>query len=88
MNHLGDIAQLITAIAILLNALATAGSYIQSWRNGKKADSIAMNVGTIEKATNSMKDALVAATAKAALAEGTAVGLEQGRSEVRLVPKD
>src|SRR5260221_8932500 len=38
-------------------------------------------VKIVEKATNSMKDALVAATAKASLAEGTAAGLAQGRSE-------
>ena len=34
-----------------------------------------------EKNTNSMKDALVASTAKASLAEGHAAGLEQGRDE-------
>lgn len=32
------------------------------------------NVATIERATNSMKDALVASTAKASYAEGQAVG--------------
>ena len=35
----------------------------------------------LEKNTNSIKDALVAATAKASLAEGTAAGLQQGRNE-------
>jgi len=39
------------------------------------------NVEIVERATNSMKDALVAATAKASLAEGTAAGLAQGRKE-------
>jgi uncharacterized protein YpmB len=34
-----------------------------------------------EKNTNSMKDALVASTAKASLAEGEAKGLQQGRDE-------
>ena len=35
----------------------------------------------LEKNTNSIKDALVASTARASLAEGTAAGLAQGRSE-------
>lgn len=39
----------------------------------------------LEKNTNSIKDALVAATSKAALAEGTAIGLQQGRDEVAIV---
>jgi hypothetical protein len=39
------------------------------------------NVKKIEVATNSMKDALVAATAKASEREGHAAGLEQGRAE-------
>lgn len=73
-NHLGDVAQFISAIVLAL-------TYLQSWRNGRKANQIAENVQTIEKATNSMKDALVAATAKASLAEGTAAGLQQGRAE-------
>ena len=41
----------------------------------------ATNIAIVEKATNSMKDALVASTARAAQAEGHAEGLEQGRSE-------
>ena len=40
------------------------------------------NMAKVETATNSMKDALVASTAKASMAEGKAVGLQQGRSEV------
>lgn len=40
-------------------------------------------ITTLEKNTNSIKDALVAATARASLAEGTAVGLQQGRDEPR-----
>jgi hypothetical protein len=83
MDSIGEIAQLITAIVLAFNCW-------QSWSNGKKANKIAEgihtikeNVITVEKATNSMKDALVAATAKASLAEGTAAGLKQGREEPR-----
>ncbi len=67
-----------------MNSLATVAGVIISLRNGQKANKIAENVQTIEKATNSMKDALVQATAKASLAEGTAAGLAQGRSEPRV----
>ena len=86
MNSIGDIAQLITAIVLAFNCW-------QSWSNGKKANKIAEGIHTIkenvlvvEKATNSMKDALVQATAKASLAEGTAAGLAQGRAEQRETP--
>jgi hypothetical protein len=38
-------------------------------------------INVIHTATNSMKDALVATTAKASEAQGHAAGLEQGRAE-------
>lgn len=38
-------------------------------------------ISLLEKNTNSIKDALVASTAKASNAEGHAEGLEQGRNE-------
>jgi hypothetical protein len=40
-------------------------------------------IAKVEENTNSMKDALVASTAKASLAQGTAAGLKEGRSEPR-----
>lgn len=71
-------AQIIVAYATLITAVSAAAvSLINTWRIGK----VAKNVQVIETATNSMKDALVAATAKASLAEGTAAGLAQGRAE-------
>jgi hypothetical protein len=68
-DHVDTITRLIIAISVAYNIW-------QTWRVKK-------DVKIIEKATNSMKDALVLATGKAALAEGTAIGLEQGRSEPR-----
>ena len=76
-DHLAGIAQLISALALAYNIW-------QTWRVKK-------NVLTIEKATNSMKDALIEATGKAAGAEGfiagrvegRAAGLEIGRNEIR-----
>lgn len=76
MEHLTEIAQFITAITVVFNSW-------QTWRNSQRAKRIEENVQTIEKATNSMKDALVEATAKASLAEGHAEGLQQGRAEER-----
>ncbi len=77
MPTLTEFAQLITAVALAYNIW-------QTWRVKK-------NVQIIETSTNSMKDALVAATSKAGVAEGTAAGiveghaagLEQGRQEIR-----
>jgi hypothetical protein len=83
MNHLGDIAPILTALGFLLNASVALMSYLQSRRNGKEQASIKRDMGELALNTNSIRDALVASTAKASLAEGTAVGLEQGRNERR-----
>ncbi len=88
-----DTAQIILAVATLVPALAAALIGIV---NAFRLTKIANNVQTIEKATNSMKDALVSATGKASLAEGTAAGiveghaagLEQGRQEMRSQTKE
>jgi len=82
--------QLILAIGFLLNVFIGLITAIHTIRNGKKSDRIEAqqadiqeNVATLEKNTNSIKDALVLSVAKANLAEGTAIGLEQGRNEQR-----
>lgn len=80
---MNDIASIIWSIGFLITSCASAASLVVSLRNGQKANRIAANVEVIEKATNSMKDQLVAATKIAGLAEGTAIGLEQGRNEDR-----
>ncbi len=61
-------------VVILLIAVMNAYTAWMSHRTDK-------NMKLLEKNTNSIKDALVASTAKASLAEGTAAGLAQGRSE-------
>jgi hypothetical protein len=68
--------EFLVGIAQVITSLAVAYNIWQTWH-------VKENVKIIEKATNSMKDALVAATDKAARAEGTATGLEQGRNEER-----
>jgi hypothetical protein len=65
----------------MLTALLAAAAATQSFLNGRRSKKIEENVATIEKATNSMKDALVKKTDEAARAQGTAAGLEQGRNE-------
>jgi predicted acyltransferase len=95
MDHLdlGGLAQLITAVVLLAtfiktwlngrktDALAAAQLQAQAeFRHGQAE--IRGNVATIEKATNSMKDALVAAASKAARAEGKADGVAQERAAV------
>lgn len=71
-------AQIIVAYATLVTAISAAiVSLVNTYRIGR----VAKNVQVIETATNSMKDQLVAATAKASLAEGTAAGLAAGRAE-------
>jgi hypothetical protein len=74
VNNITEWLQMITA---LLAAIAA----VQSFLNGRRSKKIEKNVQTIEKATNSLTDRLVAKTAEASLAQGTAVGLAQGRNE-------
>lgn len=77
---MNDTAQIIVAVATLITAMTAAAI---SLLNAVRLTKVANNVQVIEKATNSMKDALVAASKEASLAEGTAVGLAQGRAEER-----
>jgi hypothetical protein len=62
MNHLGEIAQLITAVVLALN-------FWQSWKNGRK-------IAEVHEQTNSLKDELVASTRKESYAAGVKHGEE------------
>ena len=64
----------INLILILLIAAMNAYTAFTSHRTNT-------SMGLLERNTNSIKDALVAATAKASLAEGTAAGLLQGHAD-------
>lgn len=64
----------LNTIVLLVVALINAYVAIVTHRTGEQ-----MNV--LEKNTNSIKDALVASTAKASQAEGHAQGLAEGRGE-------
>jgi hypothetical protein len=66
----------INALALLAVAVLNALSVALSIMNNR-------NIHKVEVATNSMKDALVAATAKASDAIGEARGLAKGRAEER-----
>lgn len=63
-------------VSQLLTALAAIGSCAISWRNSRKIEKV-------HKLANSMKDELVAVTAKSSKAEGKAEGLKEGREEVK-----
>jgi len=79
----GEFAQLLIAIAVLLNSgVGVYGAYL-SYKSRQQSDRNAEGIERVHLATNSMKDALVRATGEAALAKGTAAGLEQGRAEHR-----
>ena len=62
-----EFSQLVTPFVVLAGVLV-------SWDNKRNIRRQAENVEKIEKATNSMKDALVASTAKASHLEGVAEG--------------
>jgi hypothetical protein len=58
-----EIAELITAVSAL-------GAVVLGVRNGNRIQNIHLSIDLLEKNTNSIKDALVASTAKASFAEG------------------
>jgi hypothetical protein len=62
-----DAGELILGLGILFNGIAALIAAVQSFRNGRA-------LSDIHKATNSMKDALVASTDKEAFARGIKAG--------------
>jgi hypothetical protein len=69
-----ETALIISACGTFLSSLVAGLSALISLSNSRKIDLSNENVRKIEVATNHMKDALVAATAKASHAEGLAEG--------------
>jgi hypothetical protein len=85
-----EVALIITACATLISAVGSvAAALIGAHNAGKLAEQAALQaardevVRKLELNTNSIKDALVSSTAKAAEAVGHAAGLEQGRQEAK-----
>jgi hypothetical protein len=74
-------AETILAFGVGVNAIGVIGGLLVSLRNGRKIDGQAGTIQKLETNTNSIKDALVKATAVAFEARGHAAGLEQGRQE-------
>jgi hypothetical protein len=70
----------------LLTAIAAAAAAVQSFLNGRRSAKIEKNVAVIEKATNSMKDALVASTAKASYSAGVRHGENNPREPPNATP--
>jgi hypothetical protein len=79
-----DSAQLIGSVALLINAVFTGLSYVQSWRNGRM-------LTEVKTQTDGITDELIKSAGKVGAAEGTAAGLveghaaglDQGRKEMR-----
>lgn len=69
------------ALVLLVIAVANALAAYFSWRAHQAMLGVKSDVATIEKATNSMKDALVAATAKSSKAEGVLLGRAEVQDE-------
>ena len=73
MSHIGDIAQLIGAIALLMNGVVTSLSYLASQRNGKL-------LVAVKAQTDGINSKLVTVTGEAEHAKGVL----QGRAEMEL----
>lgn len=62
-----EVTEFILAVGVLISAVASITGVIIGYMNSRA-------LGVVHTATNSMKDALVASTAKASLSEGVAKG--------------
>ena len=70
--------ELSNTLILAIIALANAFTAFLVYRTHIIAQATAANVAIVERATNSMKDALVVATGKASRAEGIAAGIKIG----------
>lgn len=61
-------------IALLVIAIMNLGAGLLTWRSHQMTVENKRDIHKIEEATNSMKDALVASTAKASYSEGHEAG--------------
>lgn len=71
----------INTMALLGIAAFNALTAFLAWRTHKSTVSQSNTIALLEKNTNSIKDALVASTAKASRAEGVTAGRLEGRFE-------
>jgi hypothetical protein len=72
MSAIGEAAQLIIAIGVLLNAVISGFGAIQSWRNGRIINQVA-------KQTDGINSQLVTVTAQKEFAAGVKHGEEHPR---------
>lgn len=78
MSTIGDYSQLVVAVTVVINCYLSFRNGLRAQRIAEGIHTIKKDVATVEKATNSMKDALVASTAKASHAEGMVEGRAEG----------
>jgi len=87
----GDLTVLIGAVVVglttIISAIFTGLMAMRTTKMGIKVEEVKSNVALIEKNTNSIKDALVAATKSAALAEGEAKGRADMHAEQGLIDR-
>lgn len=74
MNHISDIAQLLTALGLLLNAIGTVMSYFRSKRNGEL-------LKDVKEQTDGISSRLVIKTGEAEHAKGMLQGAKEQREK-------
>lgn len=74
MEHLGDIAQLITAIAVAYNIW-------QTWRVRKKSRQIMTDVADVKEQTNGLNSKILELTGDAKFNEGLLQGRHEGNGK-------
>lgn len=78
---MSELAQIITAIGLLVTALTSAVSVLVSLRNGSKLTKVEQKQDEQHRATNGRLDQLVKVTGQEQRAVGKAEGLAQAREE-------
>ena len=74
MNHIGDVAPIMTALALLINAVITMMSYLRSRQNG-------VLLTAVKAQTDGINSRLVTVTGEAEHAKGMLQGAEEQRAK-------
>ncbi len=79
MEHFGIIAQMLTAIGLLLTGCSSSVNVYISWRNGKKVEGVGRDITTLKIQTDGISDKLLKVTGEAEHAKGVLQGAAEAQ---------
>ena len=80
MSHVGDIAQILTALGLLLTGCSSALNILLTWRNGQRAKNMVLTMDTIKAQTDGINEKLVKVTGESEHAKGMLQGAAEAQN--------